>query len=51
MTQKQRDKRIDQLYQFLNMTSKSGWVDPVPVIVELTKLHGLDVKKVVIGQQ
>ncbi len=39
--------RIKQLMTFLNMTVKSGFIDPMPIIVELAELSGLDPNEVV----
>jgi hypothetical protein len=42
-------QRIEKLMTFLNMTAKSGFVDPAPVIAEIAELNGLD-EHVVIRQ-
>lgn len=34
--------RIDRRMRFLNMTVKSGFVDPMPIILELAELSGID---------
>lgn len=43
--------RIARLMQFLNMTAKSGFVNPKPIIVEIAELSGLDPSEVVIDPQ
>lgn len=40
------EQRIARLTAFLNMTVKSGFVNPEPIIVELCELSGLDPAKV-----
>lgn len=39
--------RIDHLYDFLNMTAKSGYIDPRPVIEEIGELLGNGASKAV----
>ena len=39
--------RTQKLAQFLNLTVKSGYVDPMPVLIEMAELAGLDPTKVV----
>jgi hypothetical protein len=41
-------QRLDRLFKFLNMTVKSGFINPKSVIVEATELTGLDPAKVVV---
>jgi len=41
-------QRIDRILRTLNMTVKSGYVNPKPLIVELLELSGFDPNKVVI---
>lgn len=40
-------QRLQRLTQFLNMTAKSGYVNVMPVIVEIAELSGLDPADVV----
>lgn len=39
-------QRIERLMSYLNMTVKSGFIDPTDVIIELTELHGIDPARV-----
>lgn len=39
-------QRLDRLERFLNMTVKSGYVDPMPTIREMAELSGADVSSV-----
>ncbi len=41
------NQRIDRLMKFLNMTVKSGFVNPKPILIELTELSGIDPAKVI----
>jgi hypothetical protein len=45
------DQRIEQLMKYLNMTAQSGFINPKPVIAEITELSGLDPSLVVIDPQ
>ena len=40
-------QRVQRLYEFLNMTGKSGEIKPRPVLREIAKLLGLDPNEVV----
>lgn len=44
-------QRIARLMQFLNMTVKSGFVNPKPIIAEIAELSGLDPSQVMIDPQ
>ena len=41
-------QRIDRIAKFLNLTGKSGYVNPKPIIEELAALSGLDPSEVVV---
>lgn len=43
--------RIARLMQLLNMTVKSGFVNPKPIIVEIVELSGLDPSEVIVDPQ
>src|SRR5665213_350231 len=43
--------RIGKLTQFLNITAKSGYVNPMPIIAELAELSGLDPAEVLVQPQ
>lgn len=40
------DQRVDKLMKLLNLTGKSGFVNPEPLIQEIVALHGVDPAKV-----
>lgn len=42
------EQRIQRLMRFLNMTAKSGYVNPVPIIAEMAELSGVDPSEVLI---
>lgn len=44
-------QRIQRLMQFLNMTAKSGYINPQPIISEIAELSGVDPSKVMIQPQ
>lgn len=43
--------RIQRLTQFLNITGQSGYVNPMPIIMEIAELSGLDPNTVIIQPQ
>jgi hypothetical protein len=43
--------RIQRLSQFLNLTVKSGYINPKPIIMEMAELSGIDPAQVVIDPQ
>jgi hypothetical protein len=43
--------QIDKLMKFLNMTVKSGFVNPQPIIVKIAELSGIDPSEVIIKPQ
>jgi hypothetical protein len=43
--------RIQKLVNFLNITVKSGFVNPKPIIVEIAELSGIDPTEVVVDPQ
>jgi hypothetical protein len=44
-------QRLQRLQNFLNMTVKSGFVNPKPIIAEMAELSGVDPSEVVIDPQ
>lgn len=45
------ETRIARLLRFLNMTAKSGFINPLPVITEIAELSGLDPSEVIVQPQ
>lgn len=45
------NQRADQLMDYIDMTGKSGFVNPAPIIEEITLLKGLDPAKVMMQPQ
>lgn len=43
--------RVARLNNFLNMTIKSGYVNPLPILTEMAELNGLDPAEVIITPQ
>lgn len=43
--------KIDRIAKFLNLTGKSGYVNPKPLIIEMAILSGIDPSKVVVDPQ
>lgn len=43
--------KIDRIAKFLNLTGKSGYVNPKPLIIEMALLSGIDPSKVVVDPQ
>lgn len=44
-------QRVQRLSQFLNLTVKSGYVNPKPLIIEMAELSGVDPSEVVVDPQ